>query len=70
MPRLDYATRVILGLLLLICTAVAGGQSSAIRAPVLLTVVDENGLEVVGAEAAILEPGHTETRLWTDFASH
>jgi hypothetical protein len=70
MPRLDYATRVILGLLLLICTAVAGGQSSAIRAPVLLTVVDENGLEVVGAEAAILEPGHTETRLWTDFAGH
>jgi len=83
MLRLDYAKRVIPGLFLLICTSVsapasnlagdpdsAGGQTQAVAAPVLVTVVDENGLAVSGAEVTVLEPGLTGVRLWTDYAGH
>ena len=83
MPRLLCAKMVIPGLLLLVCTAVsapasklarapdgAGGQPPAVGAPVILTVVDENGLAVSGATVAVLEPGLTGVRLWTDYAGH
>jgi hypothetical protein len=70
MPRLDCAKRVIPGLLLLFCTVLAGGQPPAVRAPVILTVVDENGVAVSGAQVTILEPGLTAVRLWTDYAGH
>jgi hypothetical protein len=45
-----------------------GGQTSAIGAPVTVTVVDENGQAVEGAEVTIAEPGAEPTRLWTDYA--
>jgi hypothetical protein len=40
------------------------------RAPVIVTVIDENGLAVPGAEVIVLEQGKTEFRLWTDYAGH
>ena len=82
MPRLLCAGRAICGLLL-VCTAVsapaskfagdpdaAGGQTQAVAAPVLVTVVDENGLAVSGAEVTVLEPGLAGVRLRTDYAGH
>ncbi len=57
-------------LLLLFCIALAGGQSPTFRAPIMLTVVDENGLAVSGAQITILEPGRAAVRLQTDYAGH
>ncbi len=68
--RRDCANRVIPGLLLLFCAVLAGGQSPAARAPVILTVVDENSLAVSGAQVTVLEPGLAAVRLWTDYAGH
>jgi hypothetical protein len=70
LPRLDCAKRAIPGLLLLFCTVLADGQPPAVRAPVTLTVVDENGLAVSGAQVSILEPGLAAVPLWTDYAGH
>jgi len=83
MLRPDYAKMVFIGLLLLFCTSgsspasrlagdpdSADGQTQAVGAPVLVTVMDENGLAVSGAEVTILEPGLTGVRLWTDYAGH
>ena len=70
MPRLEYVKRVIPGLLLLFCTVLADGQSPAVRAPVILTVEDENGLAVSDTQVTILEPGLTAVLLWTDYSGH
>ena len=70
MPLLDCAMRVIPSLLLLFCTVFADGQPPAARAPVILTVADENGLSVSGAQVTILEPGFAAAQLWTDYAGH
>jgi Carboxypeptidase regulatory-like domain len=73
MPRLHCAFRAILGLLLIFCTGLAGGQQQASRAssdlsdPVRLMVVDENGQAVPGAEVTILEPEQSAVQLWTDY---
>jgi len=56
--------------LLLGCIVSAAGQTSAVNAQVLLTVVDENGLAVSGAQVVVQESGHTEIRLPTDYAGH
>jgi len=64
------AKRIIPSLLLLFCAALADGQPPAALAPVTLTVVDENGLAVSGAQVTILEPGLAAIRLWTDYAGH
>ena len=70
MPRLDCAKWALPGLFLLFCAILADGQPPALRAPVVLTVVDENGLAVSGAQVTVLEPGFTAVRLWTDYAGH
>jgi len=57
-------------LLFLFCMALASGQSAAVRTPVVLTVVDENGLAVSGTAVTILEPGRTAVRMQTDYAGH
>ena len=49
------------------CIASAAGQTAA-DAPVLLTVLDENGVPVAGAEAVFQEPGKNEIRLLTNYA--
>jgi hypothetical protein len=68
MLRFERAKRTIHGLLFLVCSLFASGQPVNTRAPVVLTVVDENGVAVPGAEVTILEPGHDPLHLWTDYA--
>jgi len=57
-------------LLFLFCIDFARAQSPALRAPVMLTVVDETGVAVSGAEITVLEPGLAARRLETDYAGH
>ena len=64
----DCANRAVPGLLFLFCAALACGQPQSLRAPVTLTVVDENGQAVPGAQVTIAEPGMEPAHLWTDYA--
>ena len=48
----------------------AAGATQDVLAPVVLAVIDENGLAVSGAQVTVLEEGKTEYRLWTDYAGH
>ena len=57
-------------LFLLGCIVPAAGQTSKVNAPVLLTVVDENGGPVSDALVVLQEPDYTEIRLSTDYAGH
>ena len=68
MPRLECAKSALPGLFLLFLTIFAHGQPPASRAPVTLTVVDETGMAVSGAEVTVIEPGFAAVRLWTDYA--
>lgn len=56
------------GLLLWFFAAIAGGQAQAPRAAVTVTVVDENGVAVEGAQVTVAEPGQEPVHLRTDFA--
>jgi hypothetical protein len=68
MPRCSPASVMILGLVL-VCTAIpASGQRLAKSAPVILTVVDENGLAVADAQVTVTEPGYAPTQTHTDYA--
>jgi hypothetical protein len=58
------------GLLFLLGAAAAGAQQKAARPPVALTVTDETGLVVSGAQVTVLEPGLIPQHLWTDYAGH
>lgn len=40
------------------------------HAQVLITVVDENGIAVAGAQVTVTEPGAAPLHLWTDYAGH
>jgi hypothetical protein len=62
------ANGMIVGLLLLRSAAVGTGQTSAFHAPVVLTVVDENGLPVSRAQITVSEPGGQAFQLQTDYA--
>jgi hypothetical protein len=66
----DCVKGILSGLLLLFCTVFALAQLPTPRAPVLLTVEDENGLAVSGAQVTVLEPGRDAVRLDTDYAGH
>ena len=55
-------------LLLLRGAAIARGQTPAFHAPVVLTVVDENGLPVSGAQVTVSVPGGQAVQLQTDYA--
>ena len=78
MLRCDFIRRVANGLLLVSWTAVAwgigagfaAGQPKANDARVLVTVVDENGQAIEGAQVTIDEPGAEPARLWTDYAGN
>src|ERR1035438_3904000 len=70
MRRLKRAGDLIPWLFLFGCIGSAAGQTSAANVPVLFTVADENGVAVSGAEVALQEPGHAETRFSTDYAGH
>jgi hypothetical protein len=71
--RLSGARRVAAGLLFLSWTillggGLAGGQQNTVGTQVTVTVVDENGQAVEGAQVTIAEPGMAPARLWTDYA--
>src|ERR1700727_3473667 len=62
------ACGMLLGCVLL-CNAVgAGGQVPAPRPAITLTVVDEDGLPVPGAQITVSEPGRAAVRFETDYA--
>ncbi len=69
-PRRQCEQCFIFVLFLLYCPVLARAQSPAARAPIIFTVVDENGLAVPGAEVTILEPGFAAVSHWTDYAGH
>jgi hypothetical protein len=68
MLRRLLASGIIMGILFLRVTALSGGQTSASHSPVTLTVVDENGLPVQGAQVTVSEPGVPPLQLQTDYA--
>jgi hypothetical protein len=68
MRCLKRAGGVISGLFLLGCLVSAAGQTAAANGPVLLTVVDENGVAVSDAQVVLQESGRTEIRLATNYA--
>lgn len=70
MRTLRRADGVIFGLLFVGWITSAAGQTAAGRAPVELSVVDENGMAVPGAEVILAERGRAEARLLTDYAGH
>ncbi len=55
-------------LVLVLCAALAAGQPQQAPVRVTLTVVDENGVAVQGAQVTVAEPGQTPANLRTDFA--
>jgi hypothetical protein len=69
MQRLRWAER---GLLcpLLFFAAAAGSQPQNSLNQVTVTVVDETGKPVPGAQVTIAEPGLQPAQLWTDFAGN
>jgi hypothetical protein len=68
MLRCDCAWRILPGLLLWLSAAIASGQLPGARAPVTVTVVDENGVAIEGALLTVTEPGQEAVHLRTDFA--
>ena len=70
----DGTHRVIAGFVVVSWAAfacgLADGQQKVIGAHVTVTVVDENGQAVEGAQVTIAEPGAEPTRLWTDYGGN
>lgn len=56
--------------LVLTFAALAAGQQKTDGTKVSVTVVDENGHAVEGAEVTIAEPGSEPARQWTDYAGN
>lgn len=54
--------------LALLCAASAIGQARTASARIVLTVVNDSGIAVSGAEVTLLEPGRTPVTVWTDYA--
>ncbi len=69
-PLCLYVQCFIVILLLFSCPAIVLAQSPAARAPIVFTVIDENGQAVPGAEVTILEPSLAAVHQWTDYAGH
>ena len=69
MPVFECAKWAGSGLLfLLICAVLASGQAQSPRVTVTVTVVDEDGVAVSGAQVTIAEPGLWAAHLSTDYA--
>ncbi len=64
----ESARRPVPGLLLWLCAAIVCGQTLAARAPVTVSVIDENGVAIAGAQVTVTEPGQQPAHLRTDFA--
>jgi hypothetical protein len=70
MQHFKCAGGIIFGLLFIGGMMFAGAQTAAVNAPTVLTVVDEVGAAVSGAQVVLQEPGESEVRLTTDYAGH
>ena len=68
MPRHPLPSRVVVILLLLCSAVVARNQTVVLYPRVTLTVADENGLPVSGAQVTVSEPGRPALKLQTDYA--
>jgi hypothetical protein len=68
MQRCGAASAMVLGFALLCGATLASGQIQPPRPTVTLTVLDEDGLPVSGAQVILTEPGRPVLQLRTDFA--
>ena len=50
--------------------ATTAGQSHPAHGRVELTISDENGVAVQGAQVTVFEPGLSPAQVWTDYAGH
>ena len=66
--RCRPACGVVFGLVLFCRSILASGQLPSPSPPVTLTVVDEDGLPVSGAQVTLSEPGRAPIQLQTDYA--
>jgi hypothetical protein len=66
--RCRPACGVVFGLVLFCRSILASGQLPSPSPPVTLTVVDEDGLPVSGAQVILSEPGRAPIQLQTDYA--
>src|ERR1700733_12145612 len=66
--RCGAATAIVLGFALLCGAALASGQIQPPHPTVTLTVLDEDGLPVSGAQVILSEPGRPIIQLRTDYA--
>ncbi|MGA2570531.1 MAG: hypothetical protein ABSF23_08440 [Terracidiphilus sp.] len=64
----NCARLAVAGILLPLCAALAAAQPRSPGAQVTVTVVDENGQAVEGAQVTIAEPGLEPATQWTDYA--
>ena len=70
MRYFQCAGGIVFWLLILDGNVFAGAQTAAVNAPTVLTVVDEDGAVVSGAQIAVEEPGEIAIHLTTDYAGH
>jgi hypothetical protein len=70
MRTITCAGGFIVGYIFLGGIVFAGAQTAAVNAPTILTVVDEVGAAVPGAQVAVEEPGEIAIHLTTDYAGH
>ncbi len=67
--KVDAMVRAV-AVLLLVWVAFAAARAQGPVMRVTLTVVDENGHAVEGAQVTIVEPGIAPAQLWTDYAGN
>ena len=70
MRPLRLGLRILIQLIPVLSAIVAAGQPLPSRASVALSIVDENGVAVSGAEVVVEQAGRTQLRLTTDYAGH
>ena len=70
MRSIRRAGEAVSWLFFVVCALSVFGQTPAPRPPVLLTVVDENGVAISDAQVVLQELGHNEIRFSTNYAGH
>lgn len=68
MPWRGFARSIVFGFVLVCSWVLASGQVPVRGVSVTLTVTDEDGLPVSGAQITLSQPGHAPIQLHTDFA--
>lgn len=70
MFRWTRAIQAGIGVAVISCVLPAGAQRQGVPPTVHLTVVDENGAAVPGAQTILEQPGHRPARMATDYSGH